>query len=153
MENSLVIIKPDGIARGFVGKVITRFEERGFKIISIKMILATKKNLDLHYSHLIKRSFYSNIIEYMTMGPIVVLIINGINAVSTIRKMLGTTNPLDSPLGTIRGDYCLDVGRNLCHASDSVDNAKKEINIWFDKEEILDYNFQQHNLIYQNKTG
>jgi len=153
MENSLVIIKPDGIARGFVGKVITRFEERGFKIISIKMIQATKKNLDLHYSHLIKRSFYSNIIEYMTMGPIVVLIINGINAVSTIRKMLGTTNPLDSPLGTIRGDYCLDVGRNLCHASDSVDNAKKEINIWFDKEEILDYNLQQHNLIYQNKTG
>lgn len=131
MEKTLVIIKPDGIERGLMGEIISRYEKKGLEITDCKMIKADRETLEKHYIEHKGKSFYEELISYMTRSNVLVMIIEGNNAIQIIRKLHGKTNPLDSEIGTIRGDFANSVTENIVHASDSKDSAKREISIWF----------------------
>eukprot|EP00938_MAST-03A_sp_MAST-3A-sp1_P007439 g7439.t1 len=130
-ERTYIMIKPDGVQRGLTGKIIVRFEQKGFKLVCMKTARPSQKHLETHYADLKGKKFFPSLIQYMLSGPVVCMVWEGDNVVKTGRKMLGATNPQDSAPGTIRGDFCVDVGRNVCHGSDSVEAAKKEIDLWF----------------------
>ena len=114
-----------------MGEIIKRFETKGFKLTGMKMVNPTEELLKQHYADLSEKSFFPGLINYMKSGPVVAMVWSGRGVVKTARKMLGETRPADSAPGTIRGDFCIDVGRNIIHGSDSVENAEKEINLWF----------------------
>merc|ERR1711968_389063 len=133
------MIKPDGVQRGLVGKIIERFETKGFKLVAMKLCSPGKAHLEAHYADLAGKKFFPGLIEYMTSGPVVAMVWQGANAVLTGRKMLGATRPFDSEPGTIRGDFCIDVGRNICHGSDAVESANHEIKLWFNDSEVMNY--------------
>ena len=124
-------VKPDGVQRNLVGKIIDRFEKKGFKLVALKMMTPTKELLEQHYADLAQKPFFPGLIKYMMMGPVVCMVLEGDGVVATGRKMLGATKPADSAPGSIRGDLCVDVGRNIIHGSDSVDAAQHEIALWF----------------------
>lgn len=130
-ERTYIMIKPDGVQRGIVGEIISRFEKKGFFLRALKQTLPTEELLKAHYADLAEKAFFPKLLKYMLSGPVVCMVWEGKGAVLTGRKMLGETNPLNSAPGTIRGDFCIDVGRNICHGSDSVESAKKEIALWF----------------------
>ncbi|XP_016911085.1 nucleoside diphosphate kinase [Apis cerana] len=149
-ERTFIMIKPDGVQRGLVGKIIQRFEEKGFKLVAMKMLWPTEELLKKHYSDLASRPFFPGLIKYMSSGPVVPMVWEGLNAVKTGRFMLGETNPKDSAPGTIRGDFCIQVGRNIIHGSDSVESANKEINLWFGEEkEVIDWTSWAEKWIYE----
>ncbi len=133
-ERTYIMIKPDGVQRGLVGNIIGRFEARGFKLVALKMATPSKEHLEKHYADLAGKKFFPGLIKYMSSGPVVCMVWEGLDAVKTGRKMLGETRPLDSAPGTIRGDFCLDVGRNICHGSDAVESAEAEIKLWFGED-------------------
>jgi nucleoside-diphosphate kinase len=122
-ERTFIMVKPDGMQRGLLGKIVAQFEKRGFKMAAMKVCQPGKAHLEQHYADLAKKPFFPALIEYMTSGPVCAMIWEGDNVVLTGRKMLGATKPIDSNSGTIRGDNCVDVGRNICHGSDSVESA------------------------------
>merc|ERR1712241_228011 len=126
-ERSFIMIKPDGVHRGLVGEIIKRFEAKGFKLVAMKFMTASKEHLSTHYEDLAKKPFFNGLVEYMASGPVVPMVWEGLNVVKTGRVMLGETNPAASLPGTIRGDYAVQVGRNICHGSDSVESANHEI--------------------------
>ncbi|XP_069069956.1 nucleoside diphosphate kinase B-like [Pleurodeles waltl] len=138
-ERTFICIKPDGVQRGLVGEIIKRFEQKGYRMVAMKFMQASDELLKEHYIDLKDRPFYSGLVKYMGSGPVVPMVWEGFNVVKTGRVMLGETNPVDSKPGTIRGDFCVQVGRNICHGSDSVESAKKEINLWFKPEELISY--------------
>ena len=127
MERTLVIIKPDGVRRHLIGRIIQRFEEKGLAITEMKFATMTKE----HYQHLSGRSFFSELIDYMTSGPVVYLVLAGDDVIDIVRKMVGATKAVDAVPGTIRGDYALPGTENIIHASDSRDSATNEINRFF----------------------
>ncbi|KAH7106974.1 nucleoside diphosphate kinase [Auriculariales sp. MPI-PUGE-AT-0066] len=147
-ERTYIMIKPDGVQRGLVGPIIARFEQRGFKLVALKLVHSTKEHLEIHYSDLKGKSFFPGLITYMASGPVVAMVWEGLDAVKTGRAMLGATNPLSSQPGTIRGDYALAVGRNICHGSDAVESAEKEIKLWF-PEGITQYTHSQDAWIFE----
>lgn len=136
---SLLIIKPEGVSRGFIGKILERFEIKGFQLIASKMTIATPELLADHYAEHFGRDYYPGIVKSMTAGPVFVFVLKGPanTTVPFIRKMLGTTNPMTADLGTIRGDFATEYGLNMCHASDSNESANREINIWFKPNELI----------------
>ncbi|KAF5022302.1 hypothetical protein F66182_5652 [Fusarium sp. NRRL 66182] len=148
-EQTFIAIKPDGVQRGLVGPIISRFENRGFKLAAIKLVSPGKEHLEKHYADLAGKPFFPGLIEYMSSGPICAMVWEGRDAVKTGRVILGATNPLASSPGTIRGDYAIDVGRNVCHGSDSVENAQKEIALWFKEGEVLSWKSAQFNWVYE----
>jgi nucleoside-diphosphate kinase len=135
-EKTFIMIKPDAVHRGLVGEIIKRFENRGYKLLALKFVTATQELLQEHYKDLAKKPFFPSLISYMMSGPVVPMVWEGKNAVLTGRDILGKTNPLDSAPGSIRGDLSIDIGRNVCHGSDSVETAEREISIWFKPEEV-----------------
>ncbi|KAJ3636327.1 hypothetical protein Zmor_008744 [Zophobas morio] len=135
-ERTFIMIKPDGVQRTLVGDIIQRFEKKGLKLTALKMFQASMDLLRQHYNDLSSKSFFEDLINYMSSGPLVCMVWEGLNAVKTGRQMLGETDPFNSLPGTIRGDYCLHIGRNVCHGSDSIDSAEKEIYLWFKKDEL-----------------
>jgi len=148
-EQTFIAIKPDGVQRGLVGPIISRFENRGYKLAAIKLVTPSKEHLEQHYADLADKPFFNGLVTYMLSGPICAMVWEGRDAVKTGRTLLGATNPLASAPGTIRGDFAIDVGRNVCHGSDSVENAKKEIALWFDEREIIQYKHSQFDWIYE----
>ncbi|EEQ89264.1 nucleoside diphosphate kinase [Blastomyces dermatitidis] len=148
-EQTFIAIKPDGVQRGLVGPIISRFENRGYKLAAIKLVTPSKEHLEKHYEDLSSKPFFKGLVTYMLSGPICAMVWEGRDAVKTGRAILGATNPLASAPGTIRGDFAIDVGRNVCHGSDSVENAKKEIALWFKPEELVQYQQSQANWIYE----
>lgn len=130
-EVTYIMIKPDGVQRGLIGEIVERFENKGFKLVAMKMLQAPRKYLENHYADLKGKAFFPGLIEYMQMGPVVAMVWEGDNVVKTARFMLGATKPSESEPGTIRGDLCVDVGRNVLHGSDSPEAALKEIKLWF----------------------
>lgn len=138
-ERTLIAIKPDGVQRRLVGQIIQRFEQRGFKLVGLKMLQASQDVLSEHYSDLRTKPFYSSLLRYMTSGPLVVMVWEGHNVVQTSRTMVGNTNPAEAQAGTVRGDFSIHVSRNVVHASDSVEGAQKEIQLWFQSKELLDW--------------
>jgi len=149
-EQTFIAIKPDGVQRGLVGDIISRFEKRGFKLVAIKLVSASKAHLEKHYEDLKDKPFFPGLVTYMASGPICAMVWQGREVVKTGRLILGATNPLASAPGTIRFDYAIDVGRNVCHGSDSVDSAKKEIALWFPgKDEIVTWTSAQAGWVYE----
>ena len=148
-ERTFIAVKPDGVQRGLVGKIIGRFEDKGFKLVALKMVTASEDLLKLHYADLSKKPFFPGLCKFMASGPIVAMVWEGKGAVKTGRKMLGETNPADSLPGTIRGDFCIDIGRNICHGSDSVETAQKEIALWFKEGELNEYCCSTNNWVYE----
>ncbi|XP_046733779.1 nucleoside diphosphate kinase [Diprion similis] len=151
-EQTFIMIKPDGVQRGLVGKIIQRFEEKGFKLVALKMTWASEDLLKQHYADLSARPFFPGLVKYMSSGPVVPMVWEGLNAVKTGRVMLGETNPKDSAPGTIRGDFCIQVGRNIIHGSDSVESANKEIKLWFgekEKKDVVDWSSWAEKWIYE----
>ena len=148
-ERTFIMIKPDGVQRGLVGSIIQRFEQKGFKLAGMKLCQPGKEHLEKHYADLAGKKFFPGLIEYMNSGPVCCMIWEGDNAVATGRKMLGATRPFDSEPGTIRGDFCIDVGRNICHGSDAVESANHEIKLWFNDSEVMNYNHHSHSWVYE----
>ena len=148
-ERTFLAVKPDGVQRGLVGDIIARFEKRGYKLVGLKMVWPTKEMAENHYADLSKKPFFPGLTKFFSSGPIVCMCWEGKEAVSTGRKMLGATNPLESAPGTIRGDYCIEVGRNICHGSDSVENAEKELELWFEPDELLDWESHSKDWLYE----
>ena len=148
-ERTYIMIKPDGVQRGLIGPIVTRFEQRGFKLVAMKLVTPGKEHLEQHYADLSSKGFFAGLIEYMNSGPVCAMVWEGDNAVATGRKMLGATKPFDSAPGTIRGDYCIDVGRNIIHGSDSVDSANHEIALWFKPEELNNWEHHSKSQIYE----
>ncbi|KAI0747893.1 nucleoside diphosphate kinase [Daedaleopsis nitida] len=147
-ERTYIMVKPDGVQRGLVGNIISRFEGRGFKLIALKLVHATPEHLEKHYADLKGKPFFPGLIKYMASGPVVAMVWEGLDAVKTGRVMLGATNPLASAPGTIRGDFALAVGRNICHGSDAVESAEKEIALWF-PEGIVQYTHDQAKWVFE----
>ncbi|KAK4157585.1 nucleoside diphosphate kinase [Chaetomidium leptoderma] len=148
-ERTFIAIKPDGVQRGLVGNIIARFETRGFKLVALKLVSPGQKHLEEHYADLSSKPFFKDLVEYMNSGPIVAMVWEGLDAVKTGRAMLGATNPLASAPGTIRGDLCLQMARNVCHGSDSVESANKEIDLWFKKDDLNTWESAQKTWIYE----
>merc|ERR1711953_310055 len=148
-ERTFIAVKPDGVQRGLVGNIISRFENRGYKLVAIEVCQPGKEHLEKHYSDLSSKPFFAGLVEYMNSGPICAMVWEGLDVVRQGRVMLGETNPLASAPGTIRGDFCTDLGRNICHGSDAVDSAEKEIALWFSPEEVQNWEHHSKNWIYE----
>jgi len=148
-ERTFIAIKPDGVQRGLISSIIGRFERRGYKLVGLKMCKPGEEHLKNHYADLAKKPFFPGLVKYMNSGPIVAMCWEGLNVVKQGRVMLGATNPADSAPGTIRGDYCLQVGRNIIHGSDSVDSANHEIGLWFKPDEIINWEPANRAWIYE----
>ncbi len=139
MERTLVILKPDAVQRGLIGSILTRVEQRGFRIAAMKMMRISRELAERHYAEHKGKSFYEGLIAFITSAPVVVMVVEGPQAVRIIRQMMGKTNAADAAPGTIRGDFGLSNQRNLIHGSDSPESAAREIALYFTEEEILTY--------------
>jgi nucleoside-diphosphate kinase len=131
LERTLVLVKPDGVKRGLIGEIISRFERKGFNIVNMKMLRMTKELAADHYAEHKGRPYYDRLIEYITSGPVVAMILEGEDAVNIVRMMIGKTSPSESLPGTIRGDFSLNITINVVHASDSLENAEREMKRFF----------------------
>ncbi|XP_068583940.1 nucleoside diphosphate kinase, mitochondrial [Cebidichthys violaceus] len=138
-ERTLIAVKPDGVQRRLVGQIIQRFEQRGFKLVGLKMLKVSDDLLSQHYSEMRTKPFYPRLLEYMTSGPVVVMVWEGHKVVQTTRTMVGHTNPAEAQAGTVRGDFSFHVSRNVVHASDSLEGAQREIQLWFQRKELLNW--------------
>ena len=148
-ERTFIMVKPDGVQRGLVGDIISRFEKKGFKLVGLKMDAPAKEHFEQHYADLNGKPFFPSLIAYASSGPVVAMVWEGNNVVATGRKMLGATRPDDSAPGTIRGDFCIDVGRNVIHGSDSVESANKEIGLWFG-EKVTSWKSHSESWVYEH---
>lgn len=142
-QSTLLLIKPDSLQRGLAGKIIHKFESKGLKIIGIKMIRLDEEDVDHFYRHHKDKPFFPRLINYMTSSPLIALVLSGPFAQQEARRIIGSTDPLEASLGTIRGDWALMKGCNLVHASDSIETAENEIAYFFDKNELFDYRLDQ----------
>lgn len=138
MERSLIILKPDAVQRGLVGAILTRLEQRGLKLIGMKLIHMDESLAKRHYAVHEGKPFFPGLISFITSGPVVVLAVTGKEVVATVRTMVGATNPVNAAPGTIRGDFGLETSRNLIHASDSPDNGELEVNLFFKADELVE---------------
>ncbi|XP_063070440.1 nucleoside diphosphate kinase, mitochondrial [Engraulis encrasicolus] len=148
-ERTLIAVKPDGVHRRLIGQIIQRFEKRGFQLVGLKMLRVSEELLSQHYSSLCKKAFYPSLLHYMTSGPVVAMVWEGHNVVRSSRMLVGDTNPAEAPSGTIRGDFSIHISRNVIHASDSVDGAQKEIALWFQNSELMEWKCCDHDNLYQ----
>ena len=148
-ERTYVMVKPDGVVRSLVGEVIRRFENRGLRLAALKMVKPTKEMIEKHYADLSTKKFFPGLVEYMQWGPVVCMVWVGTNAVKVGRMMVGETDPLESTPGSIRGDFCLEKGRNMIHASDAVDSAEKEIALWFNESEVVTFERSDDKWIFE----
>jgi nucleoside-diphosphate kinase len=148
MEKTFVMIKPGAVQRELVGEIISRFEKKGIKIVGLKIMRMTEELAGKHYAEHTERPFFPELVESITAGPLIALVLEGNNVIKTARKMAGATQADDAVPGTIRGDYVLDTGKNVIHTSDSPESAKREIDLFFESEEILDYTLATEEWIY-----
>ncbi len=136
LQRTLVLIKPDGVQRSLIGEIISRFEERGLQLIAMELRIISREFAEEHYAEHVGKKFYNGLIKYITSSPIIAMVWEGSNAVEAIRQTIGSTNPIEAAPGSIRHDLAIITSRNLVHASDSLDTAKKEISLWFDDNNI-----------------
>jgi len=144
VERSLVLIKPDGLERGLVGAIITRLEEKGLKPVAIKMLHLDKALAQRHYAVHAGKPFFDSLVDYISSAPIIAIIFEGESAVEAVRKAMGATDPAKAEVGTIRGDFGLDIQRNTIHGSDSVETAEEEIKLFFTQDEIFNYHWESY---------
>lgn len=138
MERTFVMVKPDGVQRGLIGEIISRFERRGLKIVGMKMLQVSDDLARRHYAVHEGKPFFAGLISYITSAPVVAMVVEGTNAVIAVRQTVGATRPFEAAPGSIRADFALEIGRNLVHASDAPETAATEIALWFG-EELVDW--------------
>ncbi|XP_072040032.1 nucleoside diphosphate kinase A1-like [Amphiura filiformis] len=136
-ERTFLMVKPDGVQRGLIGDIMKRFEQKGFKLVACKFQQATEDLLKEHYAELADKPFYPGLCAFMSSGPVLAMVWEGLGVVKTARQMMGETDPAKSLPGTIRGDFCINIGRNILHGSDSVETANREIALWFKGDKDL----------------
>lgn len=139
IQRTLILVKPDALQRDLVGEIVHRFERKGLKIIGMKMIQLQDAVLDTHYAHIVDKPFYPDVKQFMMSSPVIAMVLEGVEAVSAVRLILGPTKAYEADAGSIRGDLAIAVASNLVHASDSMENAVAEIDRFFDPKEIFDY--------------
>jgi nucleoside-diphosphate kinase len=138
-ERTFAMVKPDGVQRGLVGEIVRRYEARGLKVVGLKLMGVPRSLAEAHYGEHKGKPFYDGLVAYITSGPVAAICLEGKNAVSVVRTLNGATKPWDAAPGTIRGDLALDIGRNIVHGSDSVESAKRELAIYFGKDDLVDW--------------
>jgi nucleoside-diphosphate kinase len=139
LERTLVLIKPDGVQRGLVGEVTTRLERRGLRLIGAKFMHVSQDLAETHYAIHKGKPFYEGLIGYITSAPVMAMVWEGPSAIAAVRQTMGATRPVDAAPGSIRHDFALEVGRNLTHASDSIENGVAEVNLWFSEDELVSW--------------
>lgn len=137
MEKTFVLVKPDGVQRGLIGEVIKRLESRGLQLVGAKFLQVSQELAEKHYGAHKEKYFYQGMIQYITSSPVMAMVWQGKNAVAAVRQTMGATNPLESPPGSVRHDFGIDIGRNIAHASDSPESGEKETALWFKPEELV----------------
>jgi len=143
------MIKPDGVQRGLIGEIISRIERKGLRIVAMRMCQITDETARRHYAEHVEKPFFSSLVDFITSSPVVQMIVEGENAVVVMRTMSGATDPKEALIGTIRGDFGLDVGRNLIHSADSLESAKREIAIHFTEEDVVEYTKADETWVYE----
>ncbi|WP_119261001.1 nucleoside-diphosphate kinase [cyanobacterium endosymbiont of Rhopalodia gibberula] len=136
MEQTFVMVKPDGVQRGLIGEVISRFEAKGFTLVGLKLVQVSKELAEEHYDVHKERPFFRSLVEFICSSPVVAMVWQGNGVVASARIVIGATNPLTAAPGTIRGDYGISIERNLIHGSDAIETAEKEISLWFNNKEL-----------------
>ena len=139
MERTLVLIKPDGVQRGLIGEVIARLERRGLRLLGAKFLQVSQEFAEIHYAIHHGKPFYDGLIAYITSAPVMAMVWEGPNAIAAVRQTMGATRPTEAAPGSVRHDFALEVGRNLTHASDSVENGQAEVSLWFTDQELVSW--------------
>jgi len=137
LERTFLAIKPDGVQRGLVGEIIRRFETKGFTLVGLKFLQVSRELAQQHYDVHRERPFFPSLVEFITSGPVVAMVWEGDGVIAAARKIIGATNPLTAEPGTIRGDFGINIGRNLIHGSDAPETAVREVSLWFKDEELV----------------
>nr|AAK38732.1 nucleoside diphosphate kinase [Dunaliella tertiolecta] len=148
-ERSFIAIKPDGVHRGMISNIISRFEQKGYKLVGIKVIVPGMDLAKAHYAEHEGKPFFNKLTSFLTSGPVVAMVWEGKEVIKYGRTMIGATNPLASAPGTIRGDFCVDMGRNMIHGSDGPESAQREIALWFQPSEIAEYESATQSWVYE----
>ena len=149
MERTLIIAKPDAIQRGLVGEIIKRLEQKGLKLIGIKMMWLDSELLQTHYAAHVEKSFYADLESFMKSSPVVVMAWEGYECVNSVRLIVGSTNPREADAGTVRGDFAIGTGRNLIHASDGKETGQSEVELFFKPDELFNYDKSEYIHIYE----
>lgn len=149
MERTYLMVKPDGVQRNLVGEIISRFEKRGFKIVGLKMLQISRATAEKHYGEHADKPFFKGLVDFITSGPVVAMVLEGKGVINAAREMMGATNPLKAAPGTIRGTYGIDTGRNVIHGSDSPESAEREIALFFKEDELFTYSRDVDRWIYE----
>ncbi len=150
MERTLVLVKPDGVQRGLIGEVIKRLEQRGLLLTAAKFMQVNKELAQTHYAIHKGKPFYDGLIGYITSAPVMAMVWQGPNAVIAVRQTMGATRPTEAAPGSVRHDFALEIGRNLTHASDTIENGEKEIALWFKADEIVEWKRENDRWIFEN---
>lgn len=149
MERSLIILKPDAVQRGLIGPILSRIEQRGLRLAGLKLMRIDEGLARHHYGVHEGKPFFAGLVEYITSGPVVVLVVTGKNVIGMVRNTVGATNPAQAVPGTIRGDFAVEIGRNLIHASDSPENGEKEVALFFQPHELVELERSTDRWIYE----
>ncbi|HLQ95233.1 MAG TPA: nucleoside-diphosphate kinase [Pseudogracilibacillus sp.] len=148
MEKTFIMVKPDGVQRGLVGEIVSRFEQKGFTLKGAKLMQVSQDLAEEHYGEHKERPFFGELVDFITSAPVFAMVWEGENVVLTARTMIGETNPSEAAPGSIRGDYAVTVGKNMIHGSDSVESAEREINLFFNEDDQIDYTKDESNWVY-----
>lgn len=151
LERTFLMVKPDGVSRGLIGEVISRVEAKGLKVVAMKMIKIDEELAKRHYAEHEGKPFFSGLISFITSGPVVTVVVEGKEAVRVLRTLIGETDPKEAEHGTIRGDFGIDVGRNIVHGSDSLESAEREVSLFFKPKEITEYKRTDEDWIYEHE--
>ncbi|MCY1621615.1 nucleoside-diphosphate kinase [Staphylococcus pettenkoferi] len=149
MERTFLMLKPDAVQRNLIGEVISRIERKGLKLVGAKLMTVPRSLAETHYSEHQGKPFYEGLVSFITSAPVFAMVVEGEDAVDVSRHIIGETNPSEAAPGTIRGDFGLTIGRNIIHGSDSTESADKEINLWFNPEELSDYTANNEAWLYE----
>ena len=149
MERTFIAIKPDGVQRGLVGNIISRFETKGFTLVGLKVMSVSRELAEKHYGVHKDKPFFAGLVDFITSAPVVAMVFEGDGVVASARKIIGATNPLNAEPGTIRGDFGVSIGRNLIHGSDAIETAQSEIALWFKDDELVNWEPSMKSWLYE----
>jgi nucleoside-diphosphate kinase len=147
-DKTFIMVKPDGVQRGLIAPIVQRFEQKGFKLLAMKFVKPSQAHFEAHYADLKGKPFFNGLVNFMQSAPVLAMVWQGTNAAIEGRKLLGATKPSESAPGTIRGDFAMDIGRNIIHGSDSAESAKKEIELWV-PEGLVEWTPASHKWVYE----
>ncbi|ASF39689.1 nucleoside-diphosphate kinase [Halobacillus halophilus] len=148
MEKTFLMVKPDGVQRNLIGEITSRFEKKGYKLAGAKLMVISNSLAEEHYGEHKDKPFFNELVEFITSGPVFAMVWEGESVIAGARQMMGATKPSDAAPGTIRGDFGVTVGKNVIHGSDSADSAKRELELFFNSDEILNYQKDNLNWVY-----